>query len=292
MRAFEDYNPIVIFVYFLAVAGITMFCMNPLLLALSFAGAFLLFLGSHDRGRGKTLLFLLAFWLVMSVINPLFQHNGKTVLFILNQNRITLEACIYGMTAGLMIITVILWFRSFSKLMTSDRLLYVFAGLSPRFSLLLSMTLRYIPLFGKQLIRVEEAQKARGLYKEDNIIDNISGKTKVFSILVTWGLENGIITADSMEARGYGLRRRSFYSIYRFRKSDLRLLVVLLLFLAEEIAALALGWFKLEYYPELGRLNFSMPAVLSYIFFGITAVLPTLINFAEGIKWRYYQSKI
>ena len=36
------------------------------------------------------------------------------------------------------------------------------------------------------------------------------------SILVTWALENAIETADSMKSRGYGLRGRTAFSIYRF----------------------------------------------------------------------------
>ena len=40
------------------------------------------------------------------------------------------------------------------------------------------------------------------------------------SILVTWALENAIETADSMKSRGYGLRGRTAFSIYRFNRRD------------------------------------------------------------------------
>ena len=39
---------------------------------------------------------------------------------------------------------------------------------------------------------------------------------RVFSIVVTWSLESGIITADSMRCRGYGLPGRTSFSLYRF----------------------------------------------------------------------------
>ena len=44
MRAFENYNPVAVAVYFLTVAGIAMFCLNPLLLSLSLIGAILFFI--------------------------------------------------------------------------------------------------------------------------------------------------------------------------------------------------------------------------------------------------------
>lgn len=40
------------------------------------------------------------------------------------------------------------------------------------------------------------------------------------SILVTWALENAIETADSMKSRGYGLKGRTAFSIYRFNRRD------------------------------------------------------------------------
>ena len=43
---------------------------------------------------------------------------------------------------------------------------------------------------------------------------------RVFSIVVTWSLESGIITADSMRCRGYGLPGRTAFSIYRFDDRD------------------------------------------------------------------------
>ncbi len=50
----------------------------------------------------------------------------------------------------------------------------------------------------------------------------------ILSILVTWALENAIETADSMRSRGYGLRGRTAFSIYRFDRRDRAALVFLL----------------------------------------------------------------
>ena len=216
MRRFQDHNPIVVFVYFLLVTVVCVLCMTPTVTLVSLAGAVILDSVVYEkRGIGKHLRMLLIFFL-LSLLNPFLYHNGVTVLFVLNDNPITLEALLYGVCAALMVISVLYWFRSFSVIMTEDRLLYVFGVFSPKLALLFSMTLRYIPLFSKQAKRINNAQKALGLYKEDNAIDSIRGGVRIFSALMTWGLENGIITADSMAARGYGVRKRTFYTIWKF----------------------------------------------------------------------------
>ena len=85
--------------------------------------------------------------------------------------------------------------------MTSDRLLLPVRQGIAEMALLISMALRHIPLFAVQAKRVRDTQKVLGLYKEDNIADDIRGGARVFNVMVGWALENGIITADSMAAR-------------------------------------------------------------------------------------------
>ena len=148
-----EYNPIAIFVYFLCAAMLPMFCMNPAILVFSLAGAVCFYFVRNGLDGMRSHLFFLALLLVMSLINPLFYHNGETVLFVLNDNPVTLEALCYGIASSVMIIGVLYWFRSFSQLMTEDRLLYLMGSASPKLALVLSMALRYVPLFGRQTER-------------------------------------------------------------------------------------------------------------------------------------------
>lgn len=154
MRTFAEYNPIAVAVYFLAVAAIPMFSMNPVILLLSFIGAVLLYFIRNGMKNGRTHMYSLLLFIVMALINPLVSHNGVTVLFVMNDNPVTLEALIYGIAASAMIISVLYWFRSFSQIMTGERLLYVFCALSPKLALVLSMALRYVPLFGSQTKKI------------------------------------------------------------------------------------------------------------------------------------------
>lgn len=292
MRLFADYNPIPVFIYFLAVTLTAMFCMNPVVLLLSLLGALSMFIARNGRRGWRFHLFILAAFVITALINPIFYHNGATVLAVVNDNPVTLEAVLYGVFAAVMLASVIYWFRSFSQIMTGDRLLYLFGSVSPKLALLLSMTLRYIPLFGAQTKKVNRAQRALGLYKDDNVVDSVRGGSRVLSVMVTWGLENGIITADSMAARGYGTGRRTYFSLYRFRKSDAALLAATLALSAVTLCAVAAGALDFSYYPRIDGIPSSPMAVAAYISYGMLALIPTITEAEERVKWNCLQSKI
>ena len=291
MKDFADYNPIAIFVYFFAVAGFAMFTVDPVILAFSLAGAVLFFIIRNGRKDLRSHLFFFILFVLMSLINPLFNHNGVTVLFVMNDNPVTLEALYYGIASAAMIVSVLYWFRSFTQIMTGDKLLYLFGSAVPKLSLILSMALRYIPLFGKQAQKTDAAQRALGLYKEDNIVDRVRGSTRVFSVMVTWALENGIITADSMTARGYGIGRRSFFALYKFRKNDFILILITLGLLIAAASGMGFGVISFEYYPAVKAAPVTVASILTYAAYGLLAFIPTIIEAEEGIKWKYLLSR-
>ena len=107
MRAFAEYNPAAVAVYFLAVAGIGMFCLDPILLALSLSGAVFYQIARKSARPLKIHAYFLLLFLLSVIVNPIFSHNGVTVLFVVNDSPITLEATVYGADTGLMILAVL-----------------------------------------------------------------------------------------------------------------------------------------------------------------------------------------
>ncbi len=292
MRSFADYNPIAVFVWFAAVTLVAMFCMNPAVAALSLLGSVTLYIVRNGARGWRSHAAFFALFAVIALINPLFYHNGATVLFVLNDNPVTLEALVYGVVSSATIVSVIYWFRSFSQIMTSERLLYLFGSVSPKTALLISMAMRYIPLLRHHTAKVNDAQRALGMYKDDNIIDDIRGGLRVFSIMVTWALENGIVTADSMSARGYGTGRRTFFSIYRFGRADALITALTLLFGAAAAAGIATGSVAFEYYPRITDAPAGAMKTITCISYGLLAFLPSIIEVGVKIKWKYLQSTL
>ena len=290
MRRFAEHNPVAVAAYYLAAAGVCMFTMDPVVLVLSLLGALVSLTVTGLIRQWRIHLYSLALFAVMVLVNPLISHNGVTVLFVVNHNPVTLEAIVYGVAAGGMILTVMTWFRAFTAVMTSDKLLYIFGSLSPKLALMLSMALRYVPLFTQQVQCVSQSQKALGLYKEDNILDRMRGGMRIFSVMVTWTLENGIITADSMTARGYGMGKRSRFSIFRWTRQDVLLLVTTLLLTGCTLWGIAGR--SIAYYPAIVFSPVTARVLAGYIAYGCLTWLPAIITGKEAFKWHCLRSKI
>lgn len=292
MRSFAGCNPIVVTVYFLSVSGILMFSQNPILLLLAFLGAISYAVVCAERPSVGTHWLCLALFVVLSLLNPLLSHNGKTVLFVINDAPITLEATVWGVVSAGTLVTVLYLFGSFAAIMTRDKLLYVFGSLSPKLALILSMGLRYVPLLRDRARRITESQRALGLYKEENIFDRIRGDLRVFSILITWALENGIVTADSMASRAYGTHKRSFYTRFRIRPSDACILLATLACATVTVVGMALGALEFTFYPTLMLGKITPLSSAAYTAYGILAALPIILETEERVRWKYLQSKI
>ena len=292
MKRFEDYNPIAVFLYFAAMTVPVMFCMDPVLLVISLTGALGLYLTLSDTPGIRAVLWMFALPFIGLIINPLFNHNGQTRLFFINDSVITLEAALYGAVMGLTVAVIMLWFRSFSLIMTSDRLLYIFGAVSPKLALILSMTLRYIPLYRRQLTKVRQTQRAMGLYRDDALVDKLRGSMRIFSVMVTWALENGVVTADSMTARGYATGPRSRYSIFRWRTADVVLSAAAAVMAAAVSAAIALSAIGYTWYPAVSGPVRSAAGIAGYLLYGVMAVLPAGLNIKEEYLWKSLQSKI
>ncbi len=288
MRALKDYHPITVALYLTAAILPVMLEMNPILLLLSLVGAifYYVLLG----GRGHAGFFLL--FLAMTLVNPIFSHNGKTVLFFVNQAPITLESLVWGAVMAGTVVAVLYWFRALTRILTSDRLLCLFGMLSPRLALTLSMALRYVPRFSLQMKKVNRAQRAMGLYRDDHIVCRVRGGVRVLSVMLTWSLEHGIVTADSMAARGYGLGRRTHFTVIRFCKRDAILLSVTFLLAVLTLVPFIIGDFSVTYYPELALPSPDLLGCVGYGAYGLLCMIPTILEGGERLRWKFLRSSI
>jgi energy-coupling factor transport system permease protein len=292
---FSSYHPMVNFVFFALVLGCTMFFMHPVSLCISFGSAFCyaLYLKGWKAVR-FFLLYLLPMMVMAAVLNPAFNHEGVTILtYLPSGNPLTLESIAYGIGAAGMLAAVVLWFSCYTEVMTSDKFVYLFGRMIPSLSLLLSMTLRFVPKFQAQFRAVREGQKCVGRDISDgNILTRMKHIVTIFSIMVTWGLENAIETADSMKSRGYGLKGRTAFSIYRFDRRD-RLALGWLLFcgimILYGVFSECMNW---QYFPMIKGAEISASAVCVHVIYLALCSTPIFLNRREDRKWNCLRSEI
>ncbi len=291
MHRFSDSNPVVPLLYTLAVVGVSAFSMHPALLLPAFLGALLYFVSDGASGRFHAAA--AGLFLVTAAINPVVSQNGVTVLLFIGNRAVTAEALLYGVAAASMIVAALYRFHVLSRALTADRLLYLTGRLSPRLALVLSMAMRFVPLFFRRASAIRETQTALGLYREDRLFPRIRGGLRVFSILLTWSLESGIVTADSMAARGYGaLPRRTSFSRIRFTRRDFVRLTLVLLLTAGTLAPQLSGALDFAYYPAVSAACLTPFGILGLICHGILSFLPLLVDAKEVLLWKYCVSRI
>ncbi|MDP4133749.1 MAG: energy-coupling factor transporter transmembrane component T [Bacillota bacterium] len=286
---FKNYHPIVSFIYFVSVIGFAMFIMHPVFLAISIFSACLYSALLNGTGEMlKKLKFVLPLMFFTAVLNPLFNHRGNTIIaYFKSGNPLTLESVLYGIAAGLMLSGVIYWFACFNEIMTTDKLTILFGRIAPSFSLVLSMTLRFVPEFSERMKEIALAQKGIGRNIDDgNIIKRAKHGIKMLSILITWSLEAAIDNADSMRSRGYGLGRRTSYQGIRFSVRDKYMLSVIFL-LDFYIVGSQMAWNVLGYnYFDNSHVIASRLSLYTISAYLILSLMPVFLCGLEGIKWK------
>ena len=291
---FSGYHPLVNFLYFALVLVFSMCFMHPvcLLISLGSATAYNLYLKGR-KGLRFSLRFLLPMMVLAAVLNPAFNHEGATILaYLPNGNPLTMESMIYGLAAAFMLASVVQWFSCYNEVMTSDKFVYLFGRIIPALSLVLSMTLRFVPRFNAQLKVVRQAQQCIGRDLSDGSIPRrMRNGITILSILVTWSLENAIETADSMKSRGYGLPGRTAFSIYRFDSRDASAMLWLGFCLWYILFGWASGGLAFRYYPSI-KVGVPGPFPISFLLVYLALCLtPLILNGREDIQWKHLRSE-
>lgn len=283
--AFSRYHPAVNFLYFVLAIGFGVVFQHPAYMTAATLGSAVYYLLLKGRKGFKTIALLLPVFLLIGLVNPLFNTLGETELFLLFGRPYTLEALYYGLVVGGIFVVMILWFGCYNVVLTSDKFTSLFGNLIPSISLLLVMVLRMIPSLMRKAVQISSARKAIGKTADSGSRkESVKNGMTVLSALTDWTLEGSIITADSMRCRGYGAAKRTNFQIYAMTTRDW---VLLALILAFGVVTL-LGEKTAEFIPAL------QIAPLSWHFgiYCLFLLIPTALYLKEAITWHILRSKI
>ena len=289
-NSFKSFHPIVNFYYFSIVIFFSMFFMHPIFLSISLICSFIYSVTLKGKKALKfNILYMLPLLIITAFINPAFNHEGVTILFYLKGgNPITLDSIIYGIAAAMMFISVILWFSCYNEIMTSDKFIYLWGRIIPGISLIISMVLRFVPKYKAQIKNISNGQKCIGRdMSNGNIITRARNGIKIISIMITWALENAIETADSMKARGYGLRGRTSFSIFRFDRRDKITLSTMLILTVVILIGYWFGENSIKFFPYIKIKPISIFSIVVYTSYFLLCITPVIVDFREEIKWKY-----
>lgn len=285
---FCTYHPLVNTIYYTFVIGITMFSMSPAFVLVTLIGAWGYSVLLKGKSALKFNLFLsVPMVLVMMVVNTFFNNNGETILFYFNTSRVTLEALAFGFVGGLALVAVVVWFSSFNVVMTADKLIYLFGKVAPVLGLTLSMIFRFIPLLKSRFAEISLGQKCMGRgHDQGNFFQRARQIIKEISILIAWSLEASIESADSMEARGYGLKGRTSFHLFKMSQRDYVALIAMAVTGVPVAIGCALDLTNMYFFPKLTIPAWNLQTIAILVCYTLLISIPFIIDIVGELKWR------
>ncbi len=280
MNNFKSYHPISNFIYFFTVILFSMLFWNPFLIGVSLFCGFLYFLKLKGIGSlVKNLFFIIPFALFCTLLTPVFNHEGATVLlYFPNGNPLTKEAVICGIASGGMLVSVLWWFSCFNEIMNSGKFVYLFSKLSPSLSLVFSLVMGFVPKFLNRFKKISEAKKSFSAKKE---LNGIKEKTRFYSgalsALTVWSLENSMQTAENMRSRGYGIKntqKRTSFTPHEFKKRDMFFVIYFVFWAIYFSIGVLWGKTDFEFYPIVSYSDFDFYTISVFFAYFLMCTAP------------------
>lgn len=285
---FDSYHPMINLIYFASAITCTLLFDQPVFLAISFLAAFIY---SVKLNGVRSLIFNLCLIPLIGAYAAwysYYNHFGITNLrmnFIGNQ--ITLEAVVVGIVRGTKLASVVMFFSCIFAVVTSDKVVYLFGRISPRLSLYLSVLLRFIPRVKQRGKRIELSR--RGIGKgcfQGNPLQRVLHTLSFLSILITWTLEDFVESAASMKCRGYSLRGRTAFSIYRFDNRDRGFVIAIFTCLTIILMAAAFDQTTIPYNPMILMNRITVMSVFFYLAYTVLLLLPMILQIIGEHQFR------
>ncbi|MBQ7344448.1 MAG: hypothetical protein IJW45_00105 [Oscillospiraceae bacterium] len=291
---FESYHPAIALIWSVGTIAATVLFKQPVFLVIAYLSAFLY---SVKRNGWRAVAFgvgLIPFILAFTLYYSSYHHFGVTVL---RQNMIgndmTVESALCGLTIGILVASVVMWLSCVISVFTADKVVYLFGRVSPRLSLFLSILLRLVPRLKARARKIATARKAVGKgIGQGNILQRIANGVKIVSMLVTWLLESMATTSDSMRSRGYGLKGRTAFSIYRFDDRDRSVVIGLFACLTSMLMAYILGWTQIRFDPRVVMAPITPVAHVFYFGFALFCLLPMVLEVWSEQRFRALRSRV
>jgi len=285
-------HPAVYIIYYLVLIIFAFLFNNPYyLISLLVCVSVLIILQGISSEFKNLIRFFIPMSLLIIILNPLVSHVGVTKIYIMGNYFITLEAVTYGILMSLSLLIILLLFTSYSNAVSYQEMLYIFSKKFPNISMIIIMALRFIPLLNFRLSEVNKVfqfdqKHFNNEKKDEGKIDKLKNTAKMLAVVVSWSLEESMLTANSMKARGYGITQRTSYLSFKFRKIDYYFMVIVLVSALVCIVGLLQGQGRIEIYPQL-NFSFSENIFNMYYFSFLILLLPLIyLEFKERSVWH------
>lgn len=285
---FQTYHPLTVIFYYSAWLTMAVLTKHPLVVLLVLLLTCIHFRMRTPRKEASTfILYDVCVVLLIVIASAAFKHNGVTPLFFWNDQAVTQEVLFWAVSVGLLYCAVHLMYVNAVHHLATDRFLFACRLLSPALSFFLAQCLYFIPTCQQRLKAMHRAQKSIGFYATASYVDRLLGWMKVLFESLTWAFERSFQKNDAMRARGYHLKGKTVFQLYRFHVRDGVVIGMTVAYIV--LFCSQYGGTAFDYFPETKDVHLSAIAGWSV---AICGLLPIAIDVKERWKWHYYNSKM
>lgn len=282
------------FLFFAGAACFGVFFQHPLYLLAGVLASACYYLLLHGRRGWRTMGFLAPLFLFLMLLNPVVNTRGDTPLFLLLGRPYTLEALIYGVVVAAIFVVMALWMGCCNKILTGDKFTCLFSNWMPSLSLLLVMVFRMIPNFNRKARQIIGARSSigKGATFDAAARQRLEAGMAALGILTSWALEGGIVTGDSMRARGYGTAKRTSFMAYRMAAADWILTAVMLALMGAVAAFASMGCARAEFFPEWDIAPMRGVNLICFAAYFGYLLIPVMLTVKGELQWSISRYRI
>lgn len=290
-------HPLTAVTYITAMIILSLLFFHPVyLLGLFLAVGTAIAVSGNLREWKPYLLVGLGIAVLIILVNAVFVRAGSTVLLHgprvpgLGNIKVTLEAVCFGAAMGLRLLVIISAFCYYTHTVHPDKIMGLCSRFGSKSVLAVTLSTRLFPLLVRDAFRIAEVQRCRGVRLDTGSRwQRLKNRLPIINVLLLSSLERSLQVAESMQARGYGSGKRTYYSRHLWRPRDFLILLAVVVSLTCGIMASLKGWAGYTYYPRLEEFclnDFKLAAVII-----ITLTVPALLGWGWK-KWPVLRLKI
>lgn len=284
--SFKNLNPYMNALYFLMVIVMLYSSDNPIIAILFLIMTILITWRFCSESFSKNVKVFVFTAFLVAIINPIVSHRGLTILFYVGYTPITLESVIYGIVAGTKLFTLLLLGSYFNLIMDYEKLAYVLAPLGNNLSLIVSLSVKFIPEYVDKIRNIKDTQKTKGIILEDKSKVNVArSMTHILNAFFFITLEQGVVTIKSIKSRGYLNRQKKIRQHIKFRFIDYIFIAISVVLIITNFSLSKVTAY--EIYPKLSMPNIGFSEVILIIAYILFLGIPIWFAAGENLYLEY-----
>lgn len=275
MDIFSKHHPLVIMMYYAIAFVLILFIGHPVVYGIAAGAMFMTrFFQVGVKQSIYSFLYSCSACGLCLIINPLCNHRGATLLFMLGEMRITKEAALYGGHMALLLLASVFLFSCFSHYMTAQNIMTLTGRRFPSFSMLFTMILRIVPKVQSEFRTMRELH---------------GNQPKVIASLLSIHLEESVQRSIAMKQKGYGAYKRSQYYYRSMKMGDWLLLCFMIVMTAFLFWSCCKRDLCIRYFPSI---RIDSITVWEYVIILAYMCIPMILRGKEECKWFWWKRKI